>query len=274
MKNLLKLSLLFLSLAIVGCGTQNSVDSNPAGSKQIIDLVINETDDSLVLNIRGNQPLTYSEEKQDNPDEILFYFPDTSIIDLKGYFRPPVNDFISYMKIDQYVENNTTISAIYISLAKETPYQATLDNDGLLVTFPRNPVHLGKPIPQSEPIKRTSVPRPVQKSAAAATVLSTITTEPHADSLAVNVRADGSISNYKDFTMVNPDRIVFDLYNIKSPYSGEQKIAVRSKWVKRIRHYGHPDKLRLVIETQQDHLSKYSSSPTDTGLIIHIGSTN
>jgi hypothetical protein len=85
------------------------------------------------------------------------------------------------------------------------------------------------------------------------------------------VKADGAIKNFKSFTLDNPDRIVFDLFNFKSPFKGEQILAVESQWVKRIRHYGHPDKVRLVIETHKNYLSSYSALPTGTGLLIHVG---
>jgi hypothetical protein len=83
--------------------------------------------------------------------------------------------------------------------------------------------------------------------------------------------ADGAITNYKSFTIDDPVRIVFDLYNIKSPYDREHKTSVQSKWVKQIRYFGHPDKVRLVLDTQNEILPKYSSFPTDTGLLIQVG---
>jgi hypothetical protein len=41
--------------------------------------------------------------------------------------------------------------------------------------------------------------------------------------------------------------------------------------VKRIRYFGHPDKLRLVLETSDAVLSNYASFPTQTGLFIQVG---
>jgi hypothetical protein len=69
----------------------------------------------------------------------------------------------------------------------------------------------------------------------------------------------------------NPDRIVFDIYDLKSPHEQEQIIAVESQWVKRIRHFGHPDRVRLVIETHDNYSSKYWTNPTDKGLLIYVG---
>jgi hypothetical protein len=109
------------------------------------------------------------------------------------------------------------------------------------------------------------------KSEPVATALRTVTTETLEDTATVNVKANGAIKNYKAFTLVNPDRIVFDIYKIKSPHQNEQKIAVQSKWIKQIRYYGHPNKLRLVIEALNISDSKYSSVSTDSGLLISVG---
>lgn len=48
-------------------------------------------------------------------------------------------------------------------------------------------------------------------------------------------------------------------------------MAVESKWVRKIRYFGHPDKLRLVIETHDEYPSNYASFPTPTGLFIQVG---
>lgn len=164
----------------------------------------------------------------------------------------------------------STLSSMRIKL--DTPYELTPDTDGLPVTFPRNPALPSKIKPQKKPAEIKPEPRPVQKSVPVATVLRAVTTETLENTVAVNVKADGTIKEYKTFSMGNPDRIVFDLYNIKSPYHKEQKIVVQFKWIKRIRYFGHPNKLRLVIETLNYAASKYSSVSTDTGLIIHVGS--
>ena len=81
----------------------------------------------------------------------------------------------------------------------------------------------------------------------------------------------GTITDYKSFAIDNPARIVFDIYNIESLNQGGQTIAVDSKWVKRIRYYPYPDKVRLVLDTQRQFLTKYFSFPTGSGLLIYVG---
>ena len=68
--------------------------------------------------------------------------------------------------------------------------------------------------------------------------------------LKVFVGADGTIEEYKAFTISDPPQIVFDLFNIKSPYDHEKVIPVNSEWVKQIRYTSESDKVRLILETQ------------------------
>ena len=261
-----------IALSVVGCASQDAAVSAGSDSRQINDIIINENSDSLILSIRGNRKLTHTEESSANSKEIVLFFPATGIDGVKGRFVPPHNDIISFILAGERVENETTNSTIYITLKTETPYGVTSDTDGLQVTFPqKKPAPPDKKKPHKKPAENEPEPRSAQQSVPAATVLRTVTTDSIANAVAVNVKADGTIINYKAFTLVNPDRIVFDFYNIKSPYQKEHKIAVQSKWIKQIRYYGHPTKIRLVIETLNNTVSKYSSAPTDTGLMIHVG---
>lgn len=258
----------------VGCASQDAAISGSNEPSQIVDIIIHEDHDSLILSIRGNQTLTPTEDRQIEPKKIELYFPATGLDSVRGRFVPPDNDIISSIIIIEDDENETINSTIYIALKVDSPYTVTPDKDGLLITFNKTPALPEQIIPQTPPAEKNPKPqlaKPAQKSMPIATVLRRVTAEPLENAVEVNVQADGTIKEYKAFTMVNPDRIVFDLYNIKSPQQQEQKVAVQSKWIKRIRYYGHPDKLRLVIETHQEYPSQYSSSSTDTGLIIHIG---
>jgi type IV pilus assembly protein PilQ len=105
----------------------------------------------------------------------------------------------------------------------------------------------------------------------AATQLEAVTALSLKNKLVINVKADGVIKDFTSFTLDSPPRIVFDIFNLHSAYETEQKIAVESKWVNRIRHFAHPDKVRLVLDTHQDFLSGYEASPIDDGLIIEVG---
>ena len=258
----------------IGCASQNSAVSRSNESRQIVDIVIDENPDSLILGIRGNQNLTHKEDRQVDPKKIVLFFPATSWDGFKGQFFPPVNEFIRTIITNEQVENETTNATIYIMLKSVSPYTVTSDFEKLQITFPKNSTLPKKIVPQQKPAENKPEPqlaKLTRKSEPIATALRSVTTETREDTATVKVKANGAIKNYKAFTLVNPDRIVFDIYNIKSPNHKEQKIAVQSKWIKQIRYYGHPNKLRLVIEALNISDSKYSSESTDSGLLISVG---
>jgi hypothetical protein len=61
------------------------------------------------------------------------------------------------------------------------------------------------------------------------------------------------------------------MFKIKSPYKKEQRLAVKSQWVRQVRHFGYADKVRLVLDTPKASLAKYSVSPTANGLTVYVG---
>ena len=71
--------------------------------------------------------------------------------------------------------------------------------------------------------------------------------------------------------MKNHARIVFDLFDIKSPYRREQTIPVNTDWLQRIRHYGDAKKLRIVLDTTEPYLSAFSAVRVENGLTIKVG---
>ena len=75
----------------------------------------------------------------------------------------------------------------------------------------------------------------------------------------ITIKADGTIKDFKAFTLDNPPRIVFDLNRVKSPFRKRQTLSNDTKWVKRVRHYGYPDKVRVVLDTQKVYLSTFSA---------------
>ena len=89
----------------------------------------------------------------------------------------------------------------------------------------------------------------------------------------IKLIADGSIKNFQKFTAEDPARIVFDLYHINQPHKREQLVPVNSEWVKNIRYFSHPDKVRLVIDTKKDYLAAYTATPVQNGLLIQVGKT-
>jgi hypothetical protein len=261
-KSKLGISLAVMMVLFFGCTSHQAANVRGSGPKRITDILINKNSESLIFTIKANQSLTYTVNKLNFPMGVLLHFPDTSLDLDRGVYTPPDNEIISSIKAHEIVEDKTTNTRIFFALKKDSPYALTKDDAGIKITFPRTTALSNDTKPQ----KKLAAKKPQ-----AANHLKTVTATPLKNNITVEVKADRAIKNYKSFTMENPDRIVFDLYNFKSPYKQEQIIAVESQWVKRIRHFGHPDRVRLVIETHKNYLLSYSALPTDNGLLIHVG---
>ncbi len=292
----LSVILIGLVTLFVACASQKASQSKSAGENRLItDVITSEDAESATVKVKGNQTLTYTAIKQVFPLGVLFHFPNTSLDDIQTVSYPPENELISSIRATQVDENGKT-SRIFIALKRDIPYDIQPDADGLNIIFPKSGKLTAKkspevpaaaePAPEKMPVADEEKPAetmPIQpaaakamdtpkKPAAPATRITSISATPLKQNVVITVKADGTISDFKSFTISEtPPRIVYDIYKLKSPFKGEQRIAVKSDQVRKIRHFGHPDKVRVVLETQKAYLSKYTAKPVDNGLLIYVG---
>jgi type IV pilus assembly protein PilQ len=278
----LHLGILLLSLTVLLAACASSQKAGQVKSAQetklITDIITTEDAESTTVTVKGSQKLTYTAIKQVFPLGVLFHFPDTALDQIKTVYYPPENDLISSIRATQVQEDGKT-SRIFIALKKDLPYSIKPDAADLNIVFPKTI----QPAAETE-TEPAPAPAPAQKSESAATAeppraaappaahMKSLSATPLKNNVVISIKADGTIKNYKAFTISEtPPRIVYDLYGLKSPYDGEQRIAVKSDWVNKIRYCGHPDKVRVVLETKKAFLSKYSATPVDSGLMIYVG---
>jgi hypothetical protein len=120
--------------------------------------------------------------------------------------------------------------------------------------------------PPSSPVTQTSPVSGIFKEVQVAS---------HGAGVEVYLWVDGHVGNYKAFTIDDPlpARIVVDLVGLRSAFRGEGKIPVEGEIVKRVRHFGHPDKVRVVVETQKAYLKDFSVEPVENGMVLKIGAS-
>ena len=271
---LLIIPLVFLIAWGAGCASNKAADVKAAGVKRITGITTNVTADAVIITINGNQPLTYTAIKQVFPMGVLFHFPETALDTVKTVTTPAENRIVGSVKASELVEDKSSTSRIFIAMKADAPYDLKPGDTGLRVSFPKaaSPASAAKP-PLVE--KPSTPPKPQQiskKNLPAASRIKTVSATPLKNNVVVNVQADGAIQNYKSFTIDGKQpRIVIDMFKIKSPYKKEQRLAVKSRWVRQIRHFGYPDKVRLVLDTPKASLAKYSVSPSANGLVVHVG---
>lgn len=239
------------------------------GARRITDLRIEEGSAATDLLVKGNRLLTYTSFKQQHPLTLILYFSGTMLDSGETEFSPE-SDIVNSVKATHSVKTTQAMetrhtSKVEISLARDVVHEVKREGNALRISFPKNGGN-----------NSTGGMRSVSDSGEAlgngpATRLQSVHAARLEDSLKVFIGADGAITNYKSFVIESPARIIFDIFNIKSPYNTEKLIAVNTKWVKKVRYFGYPDRLRVVLDTKKEYLSAFSAYPIDNGLLIHVG---
>jgi len=269
----IQLSIILLSFT--ACVSQNAVNVKTAEeTKLITDIITSEDAHFTIVTVKGNDTLTYTAIKQESPLGLLVHFPETALDNIKTVYYPPENDILSSIRATQLEEDGVT-SRIFIALKRDLSYSIKPDDTGLHIYFSKTDNPAAETATQDVAVEIVEVspePEPERTPAPPATRITSVTATPLKENVVIDVKADGTIKNYKSFTIAgDPSRIVYDLYGLNSPYKKEQRITVKSDWVSEIRYYGHPEKIRMVLETKKAHLSEFSASPAEDGLLIYVG---
>ncbi|MCP4366739.1 MAG: AMIN domain-containing protein, partial [Deltaproteobacteria bacterium] len=245
-------------------------------SNLITDIIAVEDSESTTVTVRGNRYLTYTSIKQDIPLGILFYFHETGLDESIQSTYMPESDIITSIETSELTDQEGT-TRILISLKNDIPYDVTPDDTGIKISFLKSfdlkETEISADLTEDgkEAPGTIQAAKRVDASIPAATSLKSVAASKLKESVKVNVIANGIIKNYKSFTIASPARIVFDIYNIKSPFKKQKTVPVNSKWVSRVRHFGYPDKVRVVLDTKKKYLSAFSAYPVDSGFEIHVG---
>ncbi|MCP4371019.1 MAG: AMIN domain-containing protein, partial [Deltaproteobacteria bacterium] len=282
-KEALIIFLLSTAIIFIGCASKKTDvekldDAVVSDAPNLItDIIAAEDSESTTVTVRGNRYLTYTSIKQDIPLGILFYFHETSLDESIQSTYMPENDIITSIETSELTDQEGT-TRILISLKKDIPYDVTPDDTGIKISFLKSSglketeisaadmTEVEKEEPGAIPAAKS-----VDPSIPTATRLESVYVMKYEEKIKVNVNADGVIKNYKSFTIKSPARIVFDIYDIKSPFKKQKTVPVNSKWISKVRHFGYPDKVRVVLDTKKRYLSAFSAYPVESGFEIYVG---
>ncbi|MEJ2164016.1 MAG: AMIN domain-containing protein [Desulfobacterales bacterium] len=261
----------FLLVFGAGCPSNHSTVEIASVPKRINEIRVDEDDKFWYCDIKSDESLSFTAFNQVAPAGLLLYFPDTALDFEQTILFPPSSDMFKSIEADEVMDGDTKSARLRIVMQVERPYAFSPDQNGVRISFPKT-TH--RPADTDNTIHSPAGENEMgaaEKDLSAATVLETVSATALKNHIIINVNADGTIADYKSFAIENPARIVFDIYNLKSPYEKEQIISVTSEWVMQIRYFAYPDKIRLVLDTKPEFLSQYFSFPTADGLLIYVG---
>lgn len=266
-----------------GCATTSSTDTQVEtlpvadGVKLITDIKTGEDSEAFYVTVVANRPLTYTAVKQVSPLGVIFYFPNAAL-DMQtrtlSFESSPVSNITA-----SELEQKGSAARVEILLKEDTVYDVSPAGNGIKVSFT-------KPAAVAPSIEIAVKPEELQEESEGKPETSDLSTQPTASKLEsiytiesdkdtkVKLLADGVIKDYKSFTIAKPQRIVFDLTGLKlsQPQKKEQQIPVNDKWIKTVRYFEHPDKIRLVIDTAKTGPTPFAAVSVENGLMIQVGS--
>ncbi|PID77742.1 MAG: hypothetical protein CSB21_03850 [Deltaproteobacteria bacterium] len=248
-------------------GQAEKVDKKSAKLKSIEDIFVEEGDDSVSVNIKGDSELTYSAVKEKDPEAVVLYFPATKIaqgLNEKNYS----NSCIEKIQLTQ--EEN--YAKLRIFLSSDLPYSMKKEGYTLALKLDTASQSSIEAVEEEAPSKESFAENDEKMSAAKkAERLEDVEVFEDGDSLGIKIIADGAIKKYNSFTLNNPPRIVFDIADISSFHKEVKKIDLNNKWAKSIRYYSNNSRFRIVIDSRIKWLENYGAETVDDGIIIYIG---
>jgi type IV pilus assembly protein PilQ len=276
-KSALICSFFLLSLVVAGCAGQTAVNSGDTAGvtksdlKQINNLSISEDEERVYLSVEGSPDLLFSDIRKSAPPEVTFYFPGTQLSGVEAQYEIAA-DPVAAINTSEVVADGHT-AKITVALTQDAVYSVDKSQTGIVITFSRDAVEeeaLSADNDDDETAVQDSNKTDDVVAAAKGTCIETVNFEAREDGIDITILADGTIQEYSAFTVDNPPRIVFDIFDMNSPFKGLQKVVVDSKWVTGLRHFCYPDKLRVVLDTDRKYMTAFASKPINNGLLISV----
>lgn len=297
--------LLFLTALLFyfnGCVTtpgQTSPDETEASAddqKTVQNMITSVDINGNQVIIQSDNKLTYTSVKHIVPSPgIVFYFPDTTLNQIND-INDTGNNIIKAILARQQ-DLNGPYSKLEMVLFQDTAYDTRQEGNKLVIDFgsaapleadseteqtsyavdieapPQEPEPI-EPVQAidsdstfSEPVPEESVsPEPKE-------VVSnfSVETTPFSRNALVQINANKPIEDYKSSVIPDPPKIVFDLYDIQSPDRNMHFSVVDNPFVKNVRTYRYPKRLRMVIDTVPNYISSFQAYPSEEGLSIYVG---
>jgi type IV pilus assembly protein PilQ len=257
-------------------GAASYGDGGSIPARRINQIEVVDQPEAVHVLIQGQPLLTYTSVKQSAPRGLILYFSNTGLETSQNFFVPP-NPVLQSVTAAEVAREGTT-ARVQLLLKRDALYEINRQGGGLKVVIDKSGLSAAP-----SPAAARSVPSPAEPAMAPAAAvapagqganasrLQSVYAARFGEALKVFVGADGMITNYRSFTIESPARIVFDLFNIRSPYPREKVVPVNTRWVSQIRYHNYPDRVRVILDTQPAYLSQFSAHPVENGLLIQMG---
>ena len=280
------LPLFLLATVFYGCASSNQqVKREGAVNIEKVSVV---GDGNEVL-IKASGPLTYTAFKLPDPDRLVLDIPDADIEKVSGTLEPN-NDFISTITVTSYKEQTVApIARVEIGLKKGVNSEVKLVENSIVVSLNHEATQQELPPQAAEPPAsveeavseaRAGTEEPQQEAAEKeapaaakqekkADKLLRIDTKKEGGAIIIKIVGNGVIGDFNAFDIDKPapPRLVVDVWGVKNSIT-KRSLRVNSPMIKRVRVGEHPDKVRLVFDSNQKKLPSYTIERIEDTLVV------
>ncbi len=260
----------------IGCAGTETVVKESGETARVRSIHAVEEDGAVKVIIEGSRSLEHTSIKQPFPLSVILHLQGASIDGLK-IAEVEENEVISSIAASESIANSV-VSRIEILLKKDVAFDVDEDGNFLVASFSKT-IEAGDETSSEvfrSPDATGTTENPDNGSGSKrATQLSDVEAVAKDGFVEVNLRADGKITDFESFrveeTIENPARIVFDVFNVNAAFSEERTIELGSNLAERVRYRGYKDRIRLVVDTQNQYLATFLAKPSENGLRILLG---
>jgi hypothetical protein len=256
-------------LAAGGCaagpGPAPAEKPRPAAAA-IVDLLTVEEPERFTVIIRADRPLEAQVSKTEAPPAVVCRFAGAAVDRLGEANYPPPN---AVVKVIRAAETGGAGGGVVVRIElyrAQSSYTVATEANDLKIVFTRPPAAKTAAAGKG----RGAAAKPVRAAPAAGT-LRRVSVAAGAEGVLIALEVAGSAPAFKTLRMENPAFFVVDLPGTGSVFKGEQRVAVDSPYVGAVRHFAHPDKVRVVVETATAHLGTCTVRRVPEGLAIAVG---
>src|SRR3989344_4050144 len=283
----------FCILFFTGCApSMQQVKEDEAKEKVVLESISVEGGGREIL-IKASGPLTYTAFKLPDPDRLVLDIPDADIEKISGPLEPN-NDFISTITVTSYKEQTVApIARVEIGLKEGVNNEVKLVENSIVVSLNYEatqqeppPQTAEPPAPAEEAVSKTQAgteepqqeaaekeaPSAAKQQKKKADKLLRIETKREGGAIIIKIVGNGVIGDFNAFDIDKPapPRLVVDVWGVKNSIT-KRSLRVNSPMIKRVRVGEHPDKVRLVFDSNQKKLPSYTIERIEDTLVVTAG---
>ena len=202
-----------------------------------------------------------------NPARVVVDIPGA---DVSGLTPPRVSGLVQAVTTTQFRGRNGPVGRVVIVLAKDADVDAAVKGDAIVISARQSgPATPATATPVVKPEKGETPVIMLEGEPDAPVVgrrLQDVVAKEQDSGAVVVLKTDGQVSRYEVDEVVDPPRLIIDLYGVAA--DGNSEKTFNGTALKGARIGKHADKTRIVLDARGSSLPRYDVASTGDGLAI------